>query len=367
MIDHFTQYVGSSPYGSPAVLCGIAHMQTDEGIWYPIGGTRAVPEALVKLGARTRRRIPHRHGHREDRHRRRRRSHRRRHRVRRRHRAARGGLELRFRPHASRTDQRRPSARALRAPRSYEPACSGVVLYLGLNKRYEHLAHHDFVFSRDPHEEFDFDLQARASPRPTRPAISRRPPAPSRDRAAGRRSALRARSHAVSAAASRLEADAAGVSPRHSGQAQDAPASMPDIEIAHRLRARRSRRRTSTTATTCSTARSTASPATGNFSARSSPATAARPARPLPRRRRRASRARHADGADVRLDRRRRARHGSEGREPPRGLLKRALDGPRPELGTPPAGPARRLPWRVARPRFTDSWSGISTGSFRGT
>ena len=40
--------------------------------------------------------------------------------------------------------------------RKYEPACSGVVLYLGLNKRYEHLAHHDFVFSRDPHEEFDW-------------------------------------------------------------------------------------------------------------------------------------------------------------------------------------------------------------------
>jgi phytoene dehydrogenase-like protein len=29
-----------------------------------------------------------------------------------------------------------------------------VVLYLGLNRRYEHLAHHDFVFSRDAHEEF---------------------------------------------------------------------------------------------------------------------------------------------------------------------------------------------------------------------
>jgi len=28
------------------------------------------------------------------------------------------------------------------------------VLYLGLNKRYDHLAHHDFVFSRDPDEEF---------------------------------------------------------------------------------------------------------------------------------------------------------------------------------------------------------------------
>ena len=49
MMDHFTQYVGSSPYGSPAVLCGIAHMQTDEGIWYPMGGTRAVPMALAKL------------------------------------------------------------------------------------------------------------------------------------------------------------------------------------------------------------------------------------------------------------------------------------------------------------------------------
>ena len=29
MMDHFTQYVGSSPYGSPAVLCGIAHMQNN--------------------------------------------------------------------------------------------------------------------------------------------------------------------------------------------------------------------------------------------------------------------------------------------------------------------------------------------------
>ena len=33
MIDHFTQYVGSSPDASPAVLCSIAHMQTSEGVW----------------------------------------------------------------------------------------------------------------------------------------------------------------------------------------------------------------------------------------------------------------------------------------------------------------------------------------------
>src|SRR4051794_5298807 len=49
MLDHFTQYVGSSPDLSPAVLCSIAHMQTGEGVWYPRGGTRAVAEALIRL------------------------------------------------------------------------------------------------------------------------------------------------------------------------------------------------------------------------------------------------------------------------------------------------------------------------------
>ena len=44
----------------------------------------------------------------------------------------------------------------LKRHRGAEPACSGVVLYLGLNRRHEQLAHHDFVFSRDPHEEFDY-------------------------------------------------------------------------------------------------------------------------------------------------------------------------------------------------------------------
>ncbi len=45
-------------------------------------------------------------------------------------------------------------AKEFNARRSYEPACSGVVMYLGLNRRYEHLAHHNFVFSRDASEEF---------------------------------------------------------------------------------------------------------------------------------------------------------------------------------------------------------------------
>ena len=62
MLDHFTQYVGSSPDASPAVLCGIAHMQSNEGVWYPRGGTGAVPRALaslaVDLGVEIRTRTP---------------------------------------------------------------------------------------------------------------------------------------------------------------------------------------------------------------------------------------------------------------------------------------------------------------------
>src|SRR5215203_6884676 len=49
--------------------------------------------------------------------------------------------------------------------RGYEPACSGVVLYLGLDRAYDHLLHHDFVFSRDPHEEFDY-IHRKGEPAP---------------------------------------------------------------------------------------------------------------------------------------------------------------------------------------------------------
>lgn len=160
MLDHFVQYVGSSPDASPAILCAIGHMQMEEGIWYPIGGTRAVPEALVKLALEL-------------------------------------GVQFHVNTDVVKIVTDAPSyggamptrvtglvtsdnsmhsfdrivsncdavrthrellggdpARAFEHRRTYEPACSGVVLYLGLNRRYEHLAHHDFVFSRDPEEEF---------------------------------------------------------------------------------------------------------------------------------------------------------------------------------------------------------------------
>lgn len=156
MVDHFTQYVGSAPDQSPAVLCGIAHMQTEEGIWYPRGGIGAIPEALARLAGAL-------------------------------------GVELRndtgvrriLVDEAARTVTGVETDRGEQVPlaavisnmdsvrthrelltgrasqrfekrRRYEAACSGVVLYLGLDRAYDHLAHHNFVFSRDAHEEFDW-------------------------------------------------------------------------------------------------------------------------------------------------------------------------------------------------------------------
>ena len=164
MMDHFTQYVGSSPYQSPAVLCGIAHMQTDEGIWYPVGGTRAIPEALAKLATEL-------------------------------------GAEIRLSTDVTSIESDGKQVNGVRVNRDevipcdavvsncdavrtysellkgtvaskkfarrnrYDPACSGVVLYLGLKRRYEHLLHHNFIFSRDPEEEFDW-IYRRGEPAP---------------------------------------------------------------------------------------------------------------------------------------------------------------------------------------------------------
>src|SRR5690606_4203272 len=161
MLDHFTQYVGSSPYGSPAVLCGIASMQLGGGVWYPVGGTRAVPEALGRLAADLRvevetgvsvERLIVEDG------------------------AVRGvatadGHVESVDAVVSNMDSVRthrellPEAigRRFLSRRRYEPACSGVVLYLGLDRGYQHLLHHNFVFSEDPHEEFE-SLYKRGEP-----------------------------------------------------------------------------------------------------------------------------------------------------------------------------------------------------------
>jgi phytoene desaturase len=163
MLDHFTQYVGSAPDASPAVLCGIAHMQSNDGVWYPRGGTGAVPRALaslaVDLGVEIRTNTPIRRiiveaG-----------------RVRGVETAA--GETIPAKAVVSNSDSVRTHRelvdgsprRKFLGRRKYEPACSGVVLYLGLDKRYEQLIHHNFVFSKDAHEEFE-TIYRRGEPAP---------------------------------------------------------------------------------------------------------------------------------------------------------------------------------------------------------
>lgn len=163
LVEHFQQYVGSSPFLAPAILSLIAAAQTDHGCWYPRGGTRTVARALERIareqgvvfytGTRVSRILND--GERA------------------------GGLELADgrvvgaahvisncdvqRTCRDLLDTPRAAARAASIARSYTPACSGVVLYLGLTRQYPHLAHHDFLFSADSRREFD-DIYNRGVP-----------------------------------------------------------------------------------------------------------------------------------------------------------------------------------------------------------
>ncbi len=166
MLDHFTQYVGSAPDQSPAVLCGIAHMQTGEGVWYPRGGTGAVPRALANLAEELGVEVRLNTGARK---------------ILCEGRAVCGvetdtGDRVAAAAVVSNCDSVRTHrellegepARRFGRRRRYEPACSGVVLYLGLKQGYDHLLHHNFVFSRDAEEEFETIYRGgRPAPDPT--------------------------------------------------------------------------------------------------------------------------------------------------------------------------------------------------------
>jgi diapolycopene oxygenase len=155
VLEHFLQYVGSSPFLAPAILSMIASAQVDQGCWYPMGGTRMVARALARLaeemgvetvlGQRVAK-IEQANG-----------------RV--------SGVTL-FDGRTidadavvSNCDVQRtlkdlvgtPAAiaEAGKVARKYTPACSGIVLYLGLDRQYEQLAHHNFLFSAVSADEFD--------------------------------------------------------------------------------------------------------------------------------------------------------------------------------------------------------------------
>ncbi|MEO1007306.1 MAG: phytoene desaturase family protein [Planctomycetota bacterium] len=162
--EHFLQYVGSSPFLAPAVLSLIASAQLDHGCWYPMGGTRQVARSLERIAEELGvERVAGRRvseilvegdrtvGVRLD-----------------------DGREIAADAVVSNCDVQRTNRDLLkgvpgasgelgRVGGSYQPACSGLVLYLGLRRQYEHLAHHNFLFSRDSRNEFA-DIYERGVP-----------------------------------------------------------------------------------------------------------------------------------------------------------------------------------------------------------
>ncbi len=154
MFEHFVQYVGSSPFVAPAILCLIPWVQIALGCWYPMGGTGSIARALTRLcdefGVTVRYGTPVERIHTNNN-------------------QISGvvpqGSEMEpFDIVVANSDIVRTLEQMIAEPSSktylqkqakqLEPACSGIVLYLGCNKTWDHLKHHDFYFSSDSDAEF---------------------------------------------------------------------------------------------------------------------------------------------------------------------------------------------------------------------
>ena len=153
MLAYFIKYVGSSPYNAPAVLNMMIHMQHQLGEWYVPGGMNKIGLGLVRLAEEI-------------------------------------GVEFHTASEVTRletagdkritaailSDGSRQTAdyfisnmevipaykrllgwseHKIAALSKFEPACSGIVLHLGVNRQYPQLSHHNFFFSGHPRQHFD--------------------------------------------------------------------------------------------------------------------------------------------------------------------------------------------------------------------
>jgi diapolycopene oxygenase len=154
LFEHFVQYVGSSPFVAPAILCLIPWVQLGYGCWYPMGGTGQIAAALTKLCDEfnievhcntTVSRIEITNG------------------------KAAGIVDGTGKIYpcdaiVANSDitktctellpEKEAAAAVRRQGSALEPACSGMVLYLGCRKKFSGFLHHDFLFSADSDAEF---------------------------------------------------------------------------------------------------------------------------------------------------------------------------------------------------------------------
>ncbi len=167
LFDRYATYNGSSPYLAPATLNIIPYVELGMGGWYVHGGLYALARAYQKL-AQELGVIIHTglewaveqivmNGKRV--------------------RAVRlkSGLEVEANIVVANTDAAYTYSQLLpdkvRQPRlnQLEPSCSGFILFLGLDRQYSKLAHHNILFSRDYKKEFA-DIFERKTP-PQDPTI----------------------------------------------------------------------------------------------------------------------------------------------------------------------------------------------------
>lgn len=154
LFDFFIMYIGSSPYAAPAVLSQLIYVQMGLGIYYVEGGMYNIAQGMLKLLAEQ-------------------------------------GVEVRINTRVSAINMsgshatgvtledgtvleadlivsnleaipahqtlltEHPGApAAVKKLSKYAPTVSGLVLLLGIDKKYEQLLHHNFYFSKDPEKEF---------------------------------------------------------------------------------------------------------------------------------------------------------------------------------------------------------------------
>jgi phytoene desaturase len=168
LLGRFATYTGASPYLAPATLNVIAHVELNEGVWYPQGGIAEIAKALTRLAGELGVEIRTNCGV--------------------------DGIDLTFdRVTGVRTAGERietdhvianvdvitvyerllppiPSVRReLARLTKLEPSSSGFILLLGVEGEHPHLAHHNIFFSGDYADEFR-DIFQRGLP-PRQPTI----------------------------------------------------------------------------------------------------------------------------------------------------------------------------------------------------
>jgi len=161
ILDYFIKYVGSSAYRSPAFMNCLPNIQFEFDLWYVDGGlyniARGLRRLLEELGVTIRLETEIAE-------------------IRTADRKATGVTPRNGEPEpfdivVSNMEvipayQRllNEDERFLRGLRRFEPACSGLVLDLGLDREYTQLAHHNFFFSEDQKTHFDTVFRRRELP-----------------------------------------------------------------------------------------------------------------------------------------------------------------------------------------------------------